>query len=736
MQQMELMQTDVLRCCGRLALESGLYPHAFEMLTRALDREPTDPNTLLLLSKAYLQSSDAASVIRMLVNAINAGVSTIASDSRVWTVLALCYDQLDGFADSLHAVTQALLLESYYSVDPDLHVMQCRFFLRQGVHQYPLEALLPYFDKMLESVKVSAAPAAVHVEALVTRAQLLYKYSEFERALVDLELAIGLLNGKKESFKTGERLAKISYTYLLASVLQFLSNRASESLKLVEDAIVYFPHTAKSVQPLLLASGMMNSLMERDLYATLDRMVLEEPHSAPGSAFQMNYVIARLLLQLDPVRNVYEAYGYYRRALNLDITRPYTWISIGSLYLRLGQINDALSAYTQGSVLALESVSAPANAGAASTSNGAATAGGSSTAAQSSFMANFNYLFAALAWFGIAQTYIFGRDLSSAVDALSRSGQFFVKANNPHQADELQRQADSLSAHLANPGSSINIEYTIPDVPFQLLLDLLLYEDHDAFTVKDRIERNQEDSITRATAVTFSRSPSTTFVKLENYDAKKMSTSPSATSSGSSNKVEKKKSNDRSRKNSTSYFRRTSFPASKSPPLVNTGGSFSNGNPPTSAPLPITALAPAAGTQGSTLAPAPGSAQAAAPGATPTTAANQLAASVPTAPANHTSHDANKSSTNSPILVHSQQRLTPLLPNNNFAHQYSQCARQETIPQMANPINAYYHPQMIPNVGSGHTVLQRSQGTAPPVYQNYHGFAAHPRQMSTYVYYP
>ncbi|CAR29601.1 hypothetical protein ZYGR_0AD02840 [Zygosaccharomyces rouxii] len=686
MNEIESMHTDLLRCCGRLALESSLFPLAFEMLTRALDREPTDSNTLLMLSKAYLLSGDAASVIRMLVNAINTGVSTIASDSRVWTVLALCYDQLDGFEDSLHAVTQALLLESYHTVDPDLHVMQCRFFLKQGTHHYPLDALLPYFDKMLESVRMSGSTPNVHVEALVSRAQLLYKYSEFEKALIDLETAMALLNSKPEYFKVGERLAKISYTSLLASTLQFLANRPTNSLKLVEDAISSYPHTAKSVQPLILASGMMNSILEKDLASTLDRMVLEEPYSAKGSSFLMNYIIARILLQLDPVHNVYGAYGYYQRALNLNISKPYTWISIGSLYLRLGQINDALSAYTQGSVLALESSQA-----AEQTSN-----------ANSKFLINFNHLFGALAWFGIAQTYIFSRDLASAVEALSRSAQLFAKANNPQQVDELQRQIQTLSLYLNNPVNTVNVEYTIPDIPFQLLLDLLLYHDSDAFAVKDRIEKSQRDSISRATTAygaTPTPSPANSFVKVEENGSNILN-SKKLSRPNSSNKVEKRKNSvgNRSRKNSTSVFKSASFSSSNRSPLLNGTGNL----------------------------------------ATTTTTSTSATAPTPITLEAHVS----KSSRNSPNLVPSQQRLTPLLPKNNFPHQYGEYAKPETVlnqqshqshhmasPQI-NSVNTYY-PQVIPGMGS--TPYQPSQSNAPLVYQN---VLAPSRQMGSYVYYP
>ncbi|GAV55897.1 hypothetical protein ZYGR_0AZ00680 [Zygosaccharomyces rouxii] len=687
MNEMELMHTDLLRCCGRLALESGLFPLAFEMLTRALDREPTDSNTLLMLSKAYLQSGDAASVIRMLVNAINTGVSTIASDSRVWTVLALCYDQLDGFEDSLHAVTQALLLESYCTVDPDLHVMQCRFFLKQGTHHYPLDALLPYFDKMLESVKISGAAPNVHVEALVLRAQLLYKYSEFEKALVDLETAMVLLNSKPEFFKIGERLAKISYTSLFSSILQFLANRPKISLKLVEEAISSYPHTANSVQPLILASSMMNSVLEKDLAGTLDRMVLEEPHSAKGTSYLMNYIIARLLLQLDPVHNVYGAYGYYQRALNLNISKPYTWISIGSLYLRLGQVNDALSAYTQGSVLALESSQVAEQS---STTN-------------SKFLVNFNHLFGALAWFGIAQTYIFSRDLASAVEALSRSAQFFAKANNPQQVEELQKQIQALSLYLSNPVNAVNVEYTIPDVPFQLLLDLLLYNDSDAFKVKDRIEKNQEASISRAQTthtITPTLSPTNSFVKVEeNGNALQNSSRlsrPSTSGSNSSNKVEKRKNSvsTRSRKNSTSVFRRSSLSSNNRSPLLNGTGNLAVTNSTTTTTAP-----------------------------TPTVMEANI----------------NRSSKNSPVLVPSQQGLTPLLPKNNYANQYTEYARPETTfnhqtHQMAsppmNPVNAYYQ-QVIPGMGTAS--YQPSQSNIPLVYQN---ALAPSRQMGAYVYYP
>lgn len=692
---MELVHTDLFRCCGRLALESDLFPLAFEMLTRALDREPTDSNTLLLLSKAYLQSGDAASVIRMLVNAINSGVSTIASDSRVWTVLALCYDQLDGFEDSLHAVTQALLLESYRRVDPDLHVIQCRFFLKQGTPLYPLDALLPYFDKMLESVKVSGATSNIHVEALVLHAQLLYKYSEFERALLDLETALVLLNSKPECFNTGERLTKISYTSLFASILQFLAGRPKNSLKLVEDAISSYPHTSHSVQPLILASGMMNSVLEKDLAGTLDRMVLEEPHSAKGTSFLMNYIIARILLQMDPVHNVYGAYGYYQRALNLNISKPYTWISIGSLYLRLGQVNDALSAFTQGSVLALEPSQAAEQM----------------STTHSKFLINFNHLFGALAWFGIAQTYIFSRDLASAVEALSRSAQFFAKANNPQQVEELQRQIQALSIYLSNPISAINVEYTIPDVPFQLLLDLLLYNDSDAFNVKNRIEKSQDASISWARPVhrmTPTLSPTDSFVKVEEngssiqnannssiQNANKLSRT-STNGSNSSNKVEKRKNSigTRSGKNDASVFRRTSFSSSNRSPLLNGTGNLEAQN-----------------SAASTTAPTP----------TP------LEANI------------NRTSKTSPIVVPSQQRLTPLLPKNNFVNQYSEYARPEIAlnhqhQHVASPhlhsMNAYYQ-QVVPSTGS--TSYQSSQSSLPLVYQS---ALAPSRQMGTYVYYP
>lgn len=246
------------------------------------------------------------------------------------------------------------------------------------------------------------------------------------------------------------------------------------SSRLLNEGINLFPHTCLSVQPLHLARSVISCLLKEDLKETMDLLVLERDHSPDESQPSINYMIGRILLQIDSAESAYQAYEHYQLALNMDSTKPYMWISMGSLYLKLGQVSDALSAYLQ--AISLITKSPETQVSTVSTSS----------MAQPISETNLG----ALAWFGISQAYISTREISSAIEPLAKSMQLLRENDSRLQLTELESLMKRLSAYSSESHKEpIELDITIVDVPLQCLLDFECFKDSEVFQVESRIEK-------------------------------------------------------------------------------------------------------------------------------------------------------------------------------------------------------------------------------------------------------
>lgn len=476
MEQIECIQKEVSEICGHLAIDMKKFPLAYDILNKLLEKNPIDPVTLLLLSSAYSKNSEYTNIIGLLSNAINTGSSTVVSDKRIWTRLALSYYKLGSFNEAMDAITQALILSGFKNVNPNIYILQCRIFLMADVQQYPLEAVIPYFEKTLEVTQLSNIPS-LHVEALLSRAQLFGKHGDIDRAIVDLNDSITILKNPeaKSHFDIRDFLSKIRYTYLYSATLHCAKNDSEQSSRLLNEGIDLFPHTCHSVQPLCLARSVITCLLKGDLKQTMDLLILEQRNSPDEFQPSIDYMIGRILLQIDSTQNVYQAYEHYQCALNKDSTKPYIWISMGSIYLKLGQVNDALSAYMQAIRLLAESPETEVST--------------ASTSSMAQRITETNL--GALAWFGISQAYISSRNISSAIEPLSKSMQLLKENDSSLQITTLENLMKKLSANSTSESHEEPLEpdFTIVDVPLQCLLDLEFFKDTDVFQVERRIEK-------------------------------------------------------------------------------------------------------------------------------------------------------------------------------------------------------------------------------------------------------
>lgn len=485
MEKIQNTQTDILRVCGSLAIDMNLLPLAFDLLSKVLHRDPLDVKTLLLLSNAYMKSDGYINVIHLLINAINSRSQSILNDPRIWKQLAISYYKLNRYDDSNHAISQALSSfdsgdcnnsnnninhnsnshinnnhipnnnniltsplghnNSITSLNNDrttddnyfqnqisqlaklnkqkLFVLRCRISLLADPKAHRIESILPFFDEAVNSLEmVNNLP--LYVEILITRAQLFRKYGLYDRCKDDLFTVIGILNENANAFKVRDLIHKVSYAYhFLASIQYTLTNNYKLSISLINESLTNFNHTESSAHRLTILACQINYLNATNIAETIDKLTLEVPMASESSQAMMYYMIARLSLRMDPIKNIEVAYEYYQKALSIAPEKPYVWISIAALYLRLGQLNDALSTYSQAINLSLSN-----------------DLGLSLTLAEIKF---YN-VFAALAWFGISQVYTATNQLSSAIDAINQAIRLFKLENATQHVRELELVHSSL----------------------------------------------------------------------------------------------------------------------------------------------------------------------------------------------------------------------------------------------------------------------------------------------------
>ncbi|CCC71817.1 hypothetical protein NCAS_0I01490 [Naumovozyma castellii] len=482
MEQWDLMHTDILRKCGSLAVEMDLLPMAFSLLSQVLEKLPTNVPTLLLLSNAYCKNSSYLNIVHLLVNAINTGAANVFSDYRVWKYLAVSYYKLDQFEDANHAILKALEMLNpnisniaYKLEHASLLILQCRILLLFDNHKETTESLILYYDHAIQEAQCT--DVSLYVEALLSKAQLYRKVNDFPNAINQLREILSVLNnlGSIPPIKMNDFLNKLSYTYLLLATLLFILNEDHQSSHLIAQGITKLPHTTKSIQPLLLLEIQLDFLKETDLQRTINKLQLEMSSMPLEHQTMPNYMIGRLLLKADPINNIPLSYDYYQRAISSDPALSFIWVSIASLYLRLGQIEDAIASYWEAINLSTKSDSTNS----------------------SSRMRSFNNIFTAFAWYGLSQVYVATGEINKAIESADKALKLCELENDWVFYEELKQLMSKLRTFngIGRNTSKLKIDHVFTEVPIQTLIEMETFQDHSVFSVENQIDRVQSDVI-------------------------------------------------------------------------------------------------------------------------------------------------------------------------------------------------------------------------------------------------
>lgn len=171
------------------------------------------------------------------------------------------------------------------------------------------------------------------------------------------------------------------------------------------------------------------------------------------------YLLGKAYSLADNPRQAYDAFQFSLRK-GRDSSLP--WLAVGSLYLKMGQLPDALAAYSQAARLLVDD--------------------GSLVSAMAS----------ASAWDGLACVYERCDDQAiDAADAYARAAACYRAANEMRAASQAEQRAHSLQA-AARGEAPVPSLRPIPETPMTLLRDIVINAIQDSFDTED--EMSNENS--------------------------------------------------------------------------------------------------------------------------------------------------------------------------------------------------------------------------------------------------
>lgn len=474
---------EVTRKCSSLAIDLGLSTLAFDQLVKLLEQEKSIC-TILLLVKLYLKNKDYYNVVTFLVNGRD---NEVLSDYRVWKAIALSYFKLHNVQDSLNAVDYTLKL------NPD---DQETLLLKARIMSFLNDAnLKAQFETVVQQIEEKGS--LVYYQVLLCYLQYTKNTRDFGKSL-ELFQAFSR-DFRNTNIKKSTKLLQIfSYSYqLFVSILYLLEDGSTQTrgikqrltsespLEIINDFIAVSTrdyNSSISIQPLKILQSQICFMEGVELRECIDSLNMElqilnksSVQSSETGLYHksiLNYMIARNLLKLNPHENAQVAYEYFQNSLSLTPNVPYIWISVASLYLTLGQLEDSLATYSQAISLALSFENVLPQK-------------------EVSFLKRF----AAIAWHGISQVYTVTLQLTNAIEALDHAITLVYQENDTTTEQELTSLRNEYIKLNAQSSPRPNIVYSLPEVPVKMLLEYETYRDSFLYQNVDDMEIINPDDV-------------------------------------------------------------------------------------------------------------------------------------------------------------------------------------------------------------------------------------------------
>ncbi|QLQ80453.1 hypothetical protein HG537_0D04530 [Torulaspora globosa] len=456
------LSNEIFIMCGHLAIEMNLVTVALELAGKVLAKSPGDRAALLLLAKIYMVKKEYGKVVDM----VGDGKKSVG----ICAILSVACYRLGLYDRAAEAMIYCKGSEQEdIELELNLNILQCRILLLADLQENPLQATVQEFERILELTQLYSVPT-LHLEVLLTRAQLFEKSGDWEKCLFDLEDSITILQNQEVlvHFHIKDFLYKATFAYLYKIYVQEKIQKRSEPGDRLFQECFKFPHTIETLHMLSVARGVYGAILGEKV----DVEEIISLASVVSDDFKpfVYYIAARIIVELGSTKNLHRASENYQLSLNLDSSKTYVWISLASLYLKLGQIPDALFAFSKtvemiGSDLQQYSIS------------------------RHSYVEREDDL-NALSWFGMAQAYLSTDNIDKSLDALQRAISFL--GNNEllerHILDEfgeILRSKDLKAIELLKQNMKL------PEIPLEFFLNPMFYlKETQVFQVESRLEKS------------------------------------------------------------------------------------------------------------------------------------------------------------------------------------------------------------------------------------------------------
>lgn len=330
--------------CGLCALSMGHLNLAFQACTSALELDPANPVALCTISATYreddartksLGGTDAGATL--LADAI-ATYPALAHDPRVLKELAHC-QYARGHFDQAHATLERVLATAEGDADAQAWLLDGRALARMRVARHvPITALRTAAAR-------AQRDAATLRAARSELAAVLYAEGDTEAATAELNLTLALPPPSEREKN------ELAYTWSALAVGREAAGDVGGALQLCElvaatlgvcPGLLITEAYLLLVQPTRERCEKAVYLVEEALQRTGDHPEMKEGDFLPY------YLLGYLHAFLDDAPKAYEALHV---ALSRAPTLAFPWLSVGALYLKLGQLRDLLAAYLKAAKL-------------------------------------------------------------------------------------------------------------------------------------------------------------------------------------------------------------------------------------------------------------------------------------------------------------------------------------------------------------------------------------------------
>lgn len=459
MENIAALSNEIFVMCGHLAIEMNRIPLALELAGKVLAKSPGDKAALLLLAKVHLLKKEYGEVVEVLGEG--------GKDVRFSAIFSLACYRLGLYDRAAEAMKLCKGDEQDVELELNLNILQCRILL---LGENPLQATIPQFERTLELTQLYSVPT-LHLEALLTRAQLFEKSGDWEKCFFDLQDSISILQNQEvmAHFHIRDLLYKTTFAYLYKIFLQEKVHKESEPADQLFQECFKFPHTVETFHMLTVARGIYSAIVGEKL----DVEEIISLASAVSVEFKpfVYYIAARIIVELGNPKNLHRASEYYQLSLELDSSKIYVWISLASLHLKLRQIPEALFAFSKAVGML-----------------------GSSDLRQYS-ISRHSYVereddLNVLSWFGMAQAYLSMNNIEKSLDALQKATTFVGKNElvERHILDEFR---ETLRSSDVGARELLKENMILPEIPLDFFLNPIFYlAETQVFQVESRLEKS------------------------------------------------------------------------------------------------------------------------------------------------------------------------------------------------------------------------------------------------------